>query len=237
MLYRLRSRDAPPYLAGTWIDADGTPTPLRPDADHRRPPAPPPRSPAARLPVAWHLAIPDFGLAVDTDAAERAELDGHRLRLLGGSDPRHRQPRRQRLPGDDGLLRCDTEIDASVNVLGEPLKPCSFDPMTGFFRDGCCNTGPQDRGRHTVCVRVTAEFLAFSRDARQRPHHPAPRVRLRRPPPRRPLVPLRRPLAARPGRPAPPPRSSSPAPTAPPSASCRSRSSRQHAMPTRTGLH
>ena len=57
----------------------------------------------------------------------------------------------------------DTEIDASVNVLGQPLKPCSFDPMTGFFRDGCCNTGPQDRGRHTVCVRVTEAFLAFSR--------------------------------------------------------------------------
>ncbi|HVH03152.1 MAG TPA: DUF2237 domain-containing protein, partial [Amaricoccus sp.] len=57
----------------------------------------------------------------------------------------------------------DTEIDASVNVLGQPLKPCSFDPMTGFFRDGCCNTGPHDRGRHTVCVRVTEAFLAFSR--------------------------------------------------------------------------
>jgi uncharacterized protein (DUF2237 family) len=55
------------------------------------------------------------------------------------------------------------EIDESLNVLGEPLKPCSFDPMTGFWRDGCCNTGPADRGRHTVCVRVTAEFLAFSR--------------------------------------------------------------------------
>lgn len=55
------------------------------------------------------------------------------------------------------------EIDDSVNVLGEPLKPCSFDPQTGFFRDGCCNTGPEDRGRHTVCVRVTEEFLAFSR--------------------------------------------------------------------------
>ena len=56
-----------------------------------------------------------------------------------------------------------TDLEESVNVLGEPLKPCSFDPMTGFFRDGCCNTGPQDRGRHTVCVRVTAEFLDFSR--------------------------------------------------------------------------
>ena len=56
-----------------------------------------------------------------------------------------------------------TDLEESVNVLGEPLKPCSFDPMTGFFRDGCCNTGPQDRGHHTVCVRVTAEFLDFSR--------------------------------------------------------------------------
>jgi uncharacterized protein len=55
------------------------------------------------------------------------------------------------------------QIDESLNVLGEPLKPCAFDPVTGFYRDGCCNTGPDDRGRHTVCVRLTAEFLAFSR--------------------------------------------------------------------------
>ena len=54
-------------------------------------------------------------------------------------------------------------MEDRVNVLGEPLKPCSFDPRTGFFRDGCCNTGPEDRGRHTVCARMTAEFLAFSR--------------------------------------------------------------------------
>ena len=87
------------------------------------------------------------------------------------------------------------ELDESVNVLGEPLKPCSFDPMTGFFRDGCCNTGPEDRGRHTVCVRVTDEFLAFSRQRGNDLSHPAARVRLPRPPPRRPLVPLRRPLA------------------------------------------
>lgn len=55
------------------------------------------------------------------------------------------------------------EIDDSLNVLDGPLKPCAFDPMTGFFRNGCCDTGPADRGRHTVCVRITAEFLAFSR--------------------------------------------------------------------------
>ena len=55
------------------------------------------------------------------------------------------------------------QIEDSLNVLGERLKPCAFDPMTGFFRDGCCNTGPEDRGRHTVCVRMTQEFLDFSR--------------------------------------------------------------------------
>jgi uncharacterized protein (DUF2237 family) len=54
-------------------------------------------------------------------------------------------------------------MNPSLNVLGEPLHSCSVDPLTGFFRDGCCNTGPGDAGRHTVCARVTAEFLEFSR--------------------------------------------------------------------------
>jgi uncharacterized protein (DUF2237 family) len=49
------------------------------------------------------------------------------------------------------------------NVLGEPLEPCSTAPMTGFFRDGCCNTGPGDLGSHTVCAVVTDAFLAFSK--------------------------------------------------------------------------
>ena len=53
-------------------------------------------------------------------------------------------------------------VPEARNVLGAPLEPCSFDPMTGFFRDGCCNTGPMDHGTHTVCVTVTAEFLQFS---------------------------------------------------------------------------
>ncbi|WP_245704923.1 DUF2237 family protein [Belnapia rosea] len=48
-------------------------------------------------------------------------------------------------------------------MLGSPLLPCSVAPLTGFYRDGCCNTGIEDRGLHTVCVQVTAEFLAFSR--------------------------------------------------------------------------
>jgi uncharacterized protein (DUF2237 family) len=50
------------------------------------------------------------------------------------------------------------------NVFGEPLVPCSFSPMTGFFRDGCCKTDVEDVGTHVVCVRMTVEFLEFSRE-------------------------------------------------------------------------
>ena len=53
--------------------------------------------------------------------------------------------------------------EPSLNVLGGALEPCSLDPVTGFFRDGCCNTGPQDRGLHTVCAVMTADFLAYSK--------------------------------------------------------------------------
>lgn len=48
------------------------------------------------------------------------------------------------------------------NVLGTELIPCSYDPLTGFFRDGCCNTDESDSGSHLICVRVSNEFLAFS---------------------------------------------------------------------------
>ena len=53
----------------------------------------------------------------------------------------------------------------SRNVLGGPLKPCSLTPLTGFFRNGCCDSCAEDEGCHTVCVEVTEEFLAFSRAA------------------------------------------------------------------------
>ena len=53
--------------------------------------------------------------------------------------------------------------EASVNVLGERLEECSSAPLTGFFRNGCCDTGPQDQGVHTVCAVMTAEFLALSK--------------------------------------------------------------------------
>jgi uncharacterized protein (DUF2237 family) len=54
-------------------------------------------------------------------------------------------------------------MDPSRNVFGGPLRPCSTDPVTGFFRNGCCDTGPADRGSHTVCAVMTAEFLALSK--------------------------------------------------------------------------
>ena len=53
--------------------------------------------------------------------------------------------------------------DPSLNVLGGPLEPCSTEPLTGFFRDGHCNTCAEDRGSHTVCAVMPAEFLAYSK--------------------------------------------------------------------------
>jgi uncharacterized protein (DUF2237 family) len=55
------------------------------------------------------------------------------------------------------------QVEESVNVFGEKLEPCGEQPVTGFYRDGCCNTGPQDVGSHTVCVEVTDAFLEYSR--------------------------------------------------------------------------
>ncbi|MEQ1506691.1 MAG: DUF2237 domain-containing protein [Myxococcota bacterium] len=55
-------------------------------------------------------------------------------------------------------------MERSLNVLGTPLAPCSDDPVTGWFRDGCCNTDASDRGSHTVCVEVSARFLAYLED-------------------------------------------------------------------------
>src|SRR5690606_14430532 len=54
-------------------------------------------------------------------------------------------------------------MEPSLNVMGEVLEPCSTAPLTGFFRNGCCDTGPADRGSHTVCAVMTAEFLALSK--------------------------------------------------------------------------
>jgi uncharacterized protein (DUF2237 family) len=61
------------------------------------------------------------------------------------------------------LQRHSNPFEGQKNVFGEPLKGCSDRPLTGFYRTGCCHTGPEDLGLHTVCVEVTADFLEFSK--------------------------------------------------------------------------
>ena len=66
---------------------------------------------------------------------------------------------------------------AERNVLGGELDPCGTDPMTGFFRDGCCDSGPEDRGSHTICAVVTAEFLEHQRSIGNDLSTPMPQYR------------------------------------------------------------
>ena len=68
----------------------------------------------------------------------------------------------------------DPQSGGQRNVLGTFLETCSLKPRTGFFRSGCCETGPEDRGVHTVCVQVTAEFLAYSKSVGNDLSTPAP---------------------------------------------------------------
>ncbi len=63
------------------------------------------------------------------------------------------------------------------NVLGGPLEPCGTDPMTGFYRDGCCSTGPEDVGSHTICAVVTSEFLIHQRNIGNDLSSPMPQYR------------------------------------------------------------
>ena len=65
----------------------------------------------------------------------------------------------------------------ALNVFGTPLESCSHDPLTGFYRDGCCHTGPDDLGVHTVCVVATEAFLAFSREVGNDLSTPRPEYR------------------------------------------------------------
>ena len=69
--------------------------------------------------------------------------------------------------------------DPDVNVVGGELLACSTAPLTGFFRDGCCSTGPEDLGSHTVCAVMTEEFLSLQPCRRQRPLDTAAGVGLR----------------------------------------------------------
>jgi len=71
------------------------------------------------------------------------------------------------------------EISKEKNVLGGPLLACSFAPLTGFFRDGCCATRGEQGVAHLVCVRVTAEFLEYSRERGNDLSTPRPEMRFR----------------------------------------------------------
>ena len=65
------------------------------------------------------------------------------------------------------------------NVLGGELQPCSYDPLTGFFRDGCCNTREDDVDTHVICVKLTAEFLSYSKKRGNDLSTPRPEYRFR----------------------------------------------------------
>lgn len=78
-------------------------------------------------------------------------------------DPGHRTRSRPGSASAFGLALGDTSGMTDRNVLGGDLEPCGYDPLTGFYRDGCCRTGMEDRGSHTICAVVTAEFLAHQR--------------------------------------------------------------------------
>ncbi len=58
----------------------------------------------------------------------------------------------------------ENHVNPQLNIFGEPILPCSVDPITGYFRDGCCNTDMSDFGSHTVCAEMTEEFLSYSKD-------------------------------------------------------------------------
>jgi len=71
-------------------------------------------------------------------------------------------------------MSAGSKVPDDRNVLGGRLEPCSDSPRTGFYRDGCCNTGPEDFGLHVVCAQMTEQFLDFSREQGNDLSMPAP---------------------------------------------------------------
>ncbi len=126
-----------------------------------------------------------------TDFREAIRLASRRLGVVNlraerdnrGIDPSH--------PPRPGMLGKEALPMSAKNVLGQELTSCSTDPMTGFYRDGCCNTGPTDFGLHLVCAVMTAEFLKFSQERGNDLSNSQSRFPLSGPAARRSLVPLR----------------------------------------------
>lgn len=81
--------------------------------------------------------------------------------MVGRFDAALKMVRRNRRVDRDAAME-ETSLQGQRNVLGGPLLACSYDPLTGFSRTGCCEAMPGDVGRHLVCVKVTVEFLRFS---------------------------------------------------------------------------
>jgi uncharacterized protein len=71
----------------------------------------------------------------------------------------------------------ESTVQGALNVLGSALQSCSFDPLTGYFRDGCCNTDSSDHGSHTVCVKLTRAFLEYSKSVGNDLSTPQPQYR------------------------------------------------------------
>jgi uncharacterized protein (DUF2237 family) len=69
--------------------------------------------------------------------------------------------------------------NSALNVLGTPLQACSYDPLTGYFRDGCCHTDENDSGSHVICARVTEEFLQYSLEVGNDLSTPRPEYRFK----------------------------------------------------------
>lgn len=88
----------------------------------------------------------------------------------------HGQPGLTRSGGSDRVNLSPVSRAPDINVVGGELQECSADPTTGFYRDGCCATGPEDAGSHTVCSIVTDEFLHFSRLAGNDLSTPVPQL-------------------------------------------------------------
>jgi len=75
------------------------------------------------------------------------------------------------------MSESDTQMQGQRNVLGGLLRACSYAPLTGYFRTGCCEASPEDVGQHVICVRLTAEFLAFSKNRGNDLSTPRPELR------------------------------------------------------------
>ena len=131
--------------------------------------------------------VPDGSLvtratATATVMPARTSASSHgRVGRSGGAMPEvyPAQVKARSRPGAPAAATGDTGAVNDRNVLGGELEVCGTAPMTGFFRDGCCSTGPEDRGSHTICAVVTAEFLEHQRSIGNDLRTPVPQYRVK----------------------------------------------------------